>query len=147
MTLTPAETCRKVADIIDHKNSRFGMGWWLRYTPCGTVACIAGHTALLHSDGIERNPHLASSPDGNRRSLSPDTAWEDRQAARLGLKPTASSLMFNPNSSIWRSSRKTGTDHYSLTLRLMAEKLEKHDRKSRTISARELTKIAQKALA
>lgn len=132
MTLTPAETCREIAEIIENEPHRFNPRCWQYDTFCGTVACIAGHTALLHGDGIDANPDLASE---DTKSLIPDAGWYYRQAARLGLKPEASTMLFSPIYGLTN-------ERYIRLLRFMAEKLEKS---GRLIGVRKLHKIAAKA--
>ena len=83
MTLSPAETCRQVADIIDFESERFAMDHWEHEKGCGTTACIAGHAALLHSDGISENQRFLVSVL-SQKYFAPDWRWQDRQGRRLG---------------------------------------------------------------
>lgn len=133
MELTPAETCRKVADIVDYDNERFNMGAWQINEPdCGTIACIAGHTALLHGD-----PML---------SFAPEAEWIERQGRRLGLTPPAASAMFNPMSElwVWMIGDPRGDICFSLVLR----RLEKEMAASkRLVGRKKLKRLAEEALA
>lgn len=142
-TLSPAETCRQVAYVIDSEPHRFNMLWWQHNTLCGAVACIAGHTALLHGDGLDSNPDLAHIP--NTRNMDPNISWKYRQAKRLGLKPEASSSMFSETSSIWSFAKTTGNDRYSKVLRQLACELEDRN-KDELVGLIELNRIAEEAL-
>ena len=137
MTLSPAETCRKVADIIDYENERFSMSTWETTEDCGIVACIAGHVALLHQDG------KAANRDAGVRF--PGEAWRERQGSRLGLNKQASSALFNPSSVLWRNApEKEGSIRYSRVLRQLEKELEASER---IVGPVKLKRIVAEALA
>lgn len=150
LTLSPAETARKVADIIDYENERFSIQRWELQTGCGTTACIAGHTALLHQDGLDANKRFVFTTEksnGTRElELKPGSAWMDRQASRLGLTSKAGRFLFSP-AALWDYfTPDLGSLRYSLVLRQMVKELEHRDPND-MIDIPELKQIAEKALA
>ena len=152
MTLSPAETCRSVADIIDFESDRFHIGSWEESDSfCGTTACIAGHTALLHSDGKEHNrDNVCAFVDiyGNEReNFWPGDEWVLRQGERLGLSEKAAEVMFDPISYFWLRHNANRLDsRYSKVLRQLEKELEDRDSDD-LIDVEELEKIAEEALA
>ena len=149
MTLSPAETCRRVADIIDFENEKFDIQRWEHQTDCGTTACIAGHTALLHQDGLDANKRFVLTTEKNDGTqdmeLRPGQTWRNRQAARLGLTPEAGGMLFSP-AVLWDCSDKDlGALRYSLVLRQLEKELENRDSDD-LIGLTELTEIAFEAL-
>ena len=145
MTLTAAETCRRVADIIDFEPDRFYVGQWEMQDSCGTTACIAGHTALLHNDGIAENKKLVFKFD-DETSLSPDSEWIVRQGQRLGLTEKAADVMFDPGLYLWRRYNPDRRNHrYSRVLRQLEKELEDRDSDD-LIDVDELEQIAEEAL-
>ena len=130
-TLTPSETCQQVANIIDSEPHRFDMDQW--ESECGTKACIAGHTAILHGDAAGQ---------GDVSSL-----WMDRQAHRLGLTATAGDEMFR-RSFMWLEHNTSDENvRYSKVLRQLGQELENRDKNQQHINRRELHRIAKEALA
>ena len=120
MTLSPAETCRAVADIIDSDPERFNMAFWEHRSDCGTTACIAGHAALLHNDGWIQSRY------GSTTSLCPpNDEWEIRQGRRLGLTEEAAKEMFRSLSDLWLCHNEHGMNwRYSRMLRQVEKELE-----------------------
>ena len=120
MTLTPAETARKVADVIDYENERFDMGVFQEERDCGTVGCIAGHTALLHGDTrlVWDNTSGGWGDDSNGE-------WLFRQGFRLGLTHIAACRLFYPaNHTGWPGEYLSVDDRrYSLVLRQLEKEL------------------------
>ena len=147
-TLTAAETCRKVADIIDFKQERFSMAAWEFHTECGTQACIAGHVAILHNDGIKFNSEMAYQTPGYT-NFNPNHEWKVRQGRRLGLTSEAAMCLFAPSSHIWRNlgtNEPRGDEYrYSKVLRRLEKELEHRDSEELVVLA-ELESIANKAL-
>ena len=133
-TLSPAETCRKVADIIDFESERFDMNVWSAETDCGTVACIAGHASILHSDELFQCNDL----DGS--------SWIDRQAARLGVTSDAGDRLFFDRSMFWRRHNIDRESRcYSQVLRQLGKELEDRGEDD-LIDVDELEQIAEEAL-
>ena len=150
MTLSPAETCRAVADIIDFDSDRFHIGNWESRDRCGTTACIAGHTALLHNDGMEKHRDwisVRSAPFGNNREdFWPGEEWIARQGQRLGLTEKAADVMFDPDSYFWKRHNADILDlRYSQVLRQLEKELEDRDSDD-LIDEEELEQIAVEAL-
>ena len=158
MTLSPAETCRAVADIIDFESERFDFEKCELQSDCGTVACIAGHTALLHQDGMdfllhqdgsEENASYIYTPsfrDGERQFF-PDHQWRDRQARRIGLTEAVGEQMFYPTSDFWQKHNKNSENlPISKVLRQLEKELEDRDSDD-LIDEEELEKIAVEAFA
>ena len=151
MPLSPAETARKVADIVDYETERFDMGTWELQADCGTTACIAGHTALLHQDGLDSKQYRQDAfihPDGKRELVSTDTGWKDRQAGRLGLTGEAGDLLFHEASNIWNWD-EAGDDpedktRFSKVLRQIEKELADRDADD-LIDEDELKRIAEEA--
>ena len=140
MTLSPPETCRKVADIIDFENERFDISVFQEERECGTAACIAGHTALLHGDRL----------NGGRPVLNWDDAcgeWLFRQGRRLGLTQFAARRLFYPaNHTRWLGKNASGNDRrYSLLLRQLEKELADRD-SGDLIDTYELDSIIAEAL-
>ena len=134
-TLSPAETCRQVANIIDSEPHRFDMSRW--ESDCGTRACIAGHIGILHGDAL--------SPD--RPRYHPSNRWVDRQARRLGLTDDAGRRMFRPYSPLWTKHNPRFTNvSYGKVLRQLGQELENRDENKQRINIRELHRIAEEAL-
>ena len=146
MTLSPAETCRQVADIIDFESERFAMDHWEHEKGCGTTACIAGHAALLHSDGISENQRFLVSVL-SQKYFAPDWRWQDRQGRRLGLDEEASVKMFDPHSNdFWeRHNCFEENIRYSKVLRQLSKELEDRE-EGDLIDLAELEQIAEEAL-
>ena len=137
MTLSPSEICIEVADIIDFDSERFDMNMWEETTDCGTVACIAGHVALMHQDGKAANY-------GDHATLFGGKIWRERQGSRLGLTKRAADSLFDPLSSLWMNAPKLEGDiRYSLVLRQMAKELEAS---RRIIGPAKLEQIVEEAL-
>ena len=133
-TLSPAETCRQVADIIDYESERFSMHCWEDTTAWGTVACITGHTAILHSDELFQCNDLAGE------------SWIDRQAARLGVTSDAGDRLFFDGSMFWRRHNIDRENRrYSKVLRQLGKELEDRDEDD-LIDVEELNRIAEEAL-
>ena len=145
--LSPAETCRKVADIIDFAPDRFDFGKSELQSDCGTVACIAGHTALLHQDGSEDNASYIYTPsfgDGERQFF-PDHQWRDRQARRLGLSEDVGEQMFYPTSDFWQKHNKNSENlPISKVLRQLEKELADRDT-DELVDIEELEQIAEEA--
>ena len=139
-TLSPAETCRKVADIIDLEPERFYMGNWQLDFDCGTTACIAGLTGALYNDPVCSDRQF-------RYYGAPSQEWKDRQATRLGLTSDAGEEMFYAGLPMW-SKFNTEEDNirYSEVLRHLEKEL-RCDSREGLISKPELRQIADKALA
>ena len=137
--LSPSETCRKVADIIDFDSDRFYMGSWEKQNECGTTACIAGHAAELHGDRIN-----LSSDDS--MAISRLNAWVRRQGRNLGLTADAAEMMFHHFLGFWQRHNKNGDNiRYSQVLRHLGKELE--DRPDGgLVSYEELERIASEAL-
>ena len=116
--LSPAETCRKVADIIDFEPDRFYMGSWEKQNECGTTACIAGHAAELHDDRI--NLSSEHSMASTRLNM-----WVRRQGKNLGLTADAAEMMFHHSWVFWQRYNKNGDNiRYSQVLRHLGKELE-----------------------
>ena len=152
MTLSPAETCRAVADIIDFDSDRFHIGSWEQSdSVCGTTACIAGHTALLHNDGMAKNRdhvYVMENPFNRRRGehFWPGGEWVARQGQRLGLTEKAAAAMFDPVSYFWKRHNANRLDiRYSQVLRQLEKELEDRDSDD-LIDEEELEQIAVEAL-
>lgn len=149
MTLSSSETCRRVADIIDYESERFSMHCWQDTTDCGTTACIAGHTALLHNDGVKVNRDMAafgSNYRGEFLYLTPNTEWRDRQSRRLGLTENAGATLFNPLSGFWRMLNEVEENiRYSKVLRQLEKELADRD-EGDLVNEYELEQIAKEAL-
>ena len=146
-TLSPAETCRKVADIIDFESDRFDMDFWEPTSDCGTTACIAGHTALLHNDGMNQYPSFQiESRDGKTVSfLSPDETWEDKQGERLGLTPEASGIIFRDSSAFWsRHNDRRKNWRFSQVLRQLSKELDDRE-DGDLVDLADLEQIAEEA--
>lgn len=138
MTLSPSETCRHVADIVDFENERFDISIFQEERECGTVACIAGHTALLHEDSRSRKDEI--------RHIRADS-WIVRQGRRLGLTPAAACQLFYSAYHIrWLGVNSPANDRrYSLLLRQLEKELEDRDEDD-LIDVEELEQIAEEAL-
>ena len=146
--LSPAETCRKVADIIDYETDRFDMGFWETTSDCGTTACIAGHTALLHNDGMNQHPSFwVQNSYGTATSLCPpNREWETRQGRRLGLDEEAAEEMFRSLSDLWmRHNEHEMNWRYSRMLRHLEKELEDRE-EGNLIDLADLEQIAEEAL-
>ena len=145
-SLSPSETCLRVADIIDFESARFQIGTW-QTTTCVTTACIAGHTALLHNDGLNENPSLqVRGYGGSKTILSPTPEWERRQAERLGLAEKAADGLFGRDSRFWiRYNADKENVRYSKVLRQLADELEGRD-EGELVELKELERIASEAL-
>ena len=149
MTFSPSETCREVADIIDFESERFHIGNWERSDSCGTTACIAGHTALLHMDGMDKhrdNVTVRNVPFGNKQEdFWPTNEWIVRQGQRLGLTEKAADVMFDPSSHFWEGHNANRLDlRYSQLLRQLEKELEDRDSDD-LIDVEELEQIAVEA--
>lgn len=151
MPLSPSETCRKVADIIDYESERFYMGFWEELSDdCGSTACIAGHTALLHNDGMDKhrdNVIVINAPFGKKEEdFCPTNEWIVRQGQRLGLTEKAADVMFDPSSHFWERHNAKRRDHrYSKVLRQLEKELENREDDSSLIDLEELKQIAVEA--
>lgn len=147
MKLSPAETCRKVADIIDFESKKFDIGLWGGHPiddECGTTACIAGHVAILHDDWIEQNEDL-SYRKGLFVMFEPDLKWQEAQAKRLGLTFAASELIFFSCSSLWSMYNEDEQGYrYSMLLQQLEKELENRDEDD-LIDEEELERIAEEA--
>ena len=133
-SLSPSETCRSVADIIDFDSERFDMNTWSVETDCGTTACIAGHTAVLHNDKLFQCNDFAGE------------SWIDRQAARLGVTSAAGDRLFFDRSMFWRRHNiDRENSYYSQVLRQLSKELEDRE-DGDLIDLEELEKIASEAL-
>ena len=149
--LSPAETCRSVADIIDFDAVRFNIRTWERSdSVCGTTACIAGHTALLHSDGKEHHRGNVSEDvdihGEKQENFWPDSEWIVRQGQRLGLTEKAADVMFDPSCHFWERHNAKRRDHrYSKVLRQLEKELENREDDSSLIDLEELKQIAVEA--
>lgn len=149
MTLTPAETCRKVADIIDCEQERFDMRFFQEESECGTVACIAGHAALLHGDGMNTAAEDGTVvADGNGHySFLPSDEWIYRQGFRLGLTEFTAWRLFCSAEHPWLSENAAENPRrYSLVLRQLAEELAGRE-EGNLIDIVELDLIAAESLA
>ena len=147
MALTASETCRQIADIIDFESERFDIcSWEHQDINCGTTACIAGHIALLHDDGMNRNQDLVYNMQDGSRNLKPDIEWRLRQGRRIGLRADAAEQIFNPGGSFWsRYNNDKRDDGFSAVLRqLEKELIDRED--SSLIDIQELHQIAENAL-
>ena len=151
MTLSPSETCRKVADIIDYENSRFNVGNWEQNdSVCGTTACIAGDTALLHNDGKEQHQdHVCAFVNiygREQENFWTDDEWVARQGQRLGLTEKAANAMFDPVSHFWKRHNENRLDHrFSQILRQLEKELE-DSKDGSLIDENKLDRIAEEAL-
>lgn len=139
MPLTPAETARKVANIIDHENERFDMWFFKDDRECGTASCIAGHTALLHGDSLTERAPLWEDYGGE---------WLSTQGVRLGLARDAARKLFYPtNHTQWLGEDTLENERrYSLVLRRLEKELADRD-PGDLIDMDELVRIAEEALA
>ena len=127
--LTASETCRRVANIIDFEPDRFDMAHWAKTGSCGTTACIAGHTALLHNDFELDSP-----------------GWKERQAGRLGLTIDAGEKIFHQSWRFWdRYNEGRENIRYSKVLRQLEKELEGRD-EGELVGEIELDRIAEEAL-
>ena len=146
-TLSPSETCRRVADIIDFESERFDIGYWEQEDICGTTACIAGHTALLHQDGMADHPTMTEEIMESVRTFKPGLGWRIRQAERLGLTDEAGSEMFFQDSELWSKHKPKRKDiRYSKVLRQLEKELADRDSSEGLIDVAELEQIAEEAL-
>ena len=149
MTLSPSETCRKVADIIDFEPDRFWMEHWERTAGCGSTACIAGHTAMLHNDGLKENKNMAGvgyDHGGAILYLGTNREWRARQSRRLGLTEEAGTILFYPVSYFWEQNNASGENWcYSQVLHQIAKEVEDRDEDD-LIDIDELDRIAAEAL-
>ena len=146
--LSPAETCRKVADIIDFEPKRLDMRHWECYTSdCGTTACIAGHVGLLHHDGMATHPTDTDRYVSGHKIFYPNRTWKIRQAVRLGLTVQAGEEMFT-HGAMWRKHNPYREPiRFSKVLRQLGKELEDRDENNQFINRRELNRIAKEALA
>lgn len=126
-SLSAADTCRAVADIIDFEPESFDMQSW----DCGTTACIAGHIGRLHGDIYLYSPIAANNSDER------GDEWQTRQAERINLLDRDSRYLF----AIGEESNRTLSD----MLRQMSKELDDTQGKI-VFDSSDLTRIHQEVI-